>query len=140
MGAGYKTVSGGDILAHASKLALKRKRRRAYFRGRWAEMVAGLLLRAKGYQILARGYRKPVGEVDIIARRGHVLVAIEVKSRERFVDALEAISPKQRRRIARALQAFLQERPDLQGLDLRFDVLLVTSFRHLPRHIEAAWE
>ncbi|WP_334130435.1 YraN family protein [Sneathiella sp.] len=127
-------------MTHHPKAARLHKRRRAYFRGRWAELAAATLLRAKGYRILARGYRRPVGEVDIIARRGRVLVAAEVKSRARFADAIEAISPRQRRRVSRALEAFLQERPDLYGLDVRFDVLLVTSFRRLPQHIQAAWE
>ena len=75
--------------------ASKRKRQRAYIRGRVSEMLAANMLRLKGYHIVARGYRKPVGEIDIIARRGSLLVAIEVKSRSRINEAAEAISNRQ---------------------------------------------
>jgi|TARA_R110000772_G_scaffold42626_2_gene98848 putative endonuclease len=120
--------------------ASKRKRQRAYIRGRVSEMLAANMLRLKGYHIVARGYRKPVGEIDIIARRGSLLVAIEVKSRSRINEAAEAISNRQKRRIARALEAFVMERPKFREYSLRFDVLLVTSFWRWPRHIEGAWE
>lgn len=127
-------------MAHPSKDALKRKRRRAYFRGRAAEFLAASMLRIKGYHIVARGYRKPFGEIDIIARRNNLLVAVEVKARPRIAEAAEAISPKQRRRIARALEAFVMEQPKFDGFNIRFDVLLVTSFWRWPQHIEGAWE
>lgn len=127
-------------MAHPSKDALKRKRRRAYIRGRWAEFLGAGLLRLKGYHIVARGYRKPFGEIDIIARRGDLLIAVEVKARARIIDAADAISAKQRRRIARALEAFVMERPKFNGLNVRFDVLLVTSAWRLPHHVVAAWE
>jgi putative endonuclease len=119
---------------------LKRKRRRAYFRGRTAEFLAASVLRMKGYHIVVRGYRKPVGEIDIIARRNNLLVAVEVKARPRIAEAAEAVSQKQRRRIARALQAFVMEQPRYDNFNLRFDVLLVTSLWRWPRHIEGAWE
>lgn len=127
-------------MAHPSKDALKRKRRRAYFRGRAAEFLAASALRMKGYHIVARGYRKPFGEIDIIARRNNLLVAVEVKARPRIAEAAEAVSPKQKRRISRALEAFVMERPKFDGFNIRFDVLLVTSFWQWPRHIEGAWE
>tara|TARA_R110000787_G_scaffold7925_6_gene26430 strand:- start:5526 stop:5915 length:390 start_codon:yes stop_codon:yes gene_type:complete len=127
-------------LAHSSKAALQRKRQHAYFRGRAAEILAANVLRLKGYHIVATGYRKPVGEIDIIARRGTLLVAIEVKSRPRINDAAEALSSRQKRRIARALEAFVMEKPKFRDYSVRFDVLLVTSFWRWPRHIEGAWE
>ncbi|MEX1035858.1 MAG: YraN family protein [Sneathiella sp.] len=127
-------------MAHSSKEALKRKRQRAYFRGRAAEFLAANALRLKGYHIVAKGYRKPFGEIDIIARRSSLLIAVEVKSRQRINDAAEAISHRQKRRIARALEAFVMERPKFRDYSLRFDVLLVASFWSWPRHIEGAWE
>ena len=66
-------------------------RRAAYERGRYAERWAALLLRAKGYRILARGYRCRAGEIDIVARRGSLLVAVEVKARADLTAAAEAI-------------------------------------------------
>ncbi|NIA72003.1 YraN family protein [Pelagibius litoralis] len=103
----------------------KRQKQGAYRRGRRAEWIAAGWLRLKGYRILARGYRCPVGEIDLIARRGSVLAFVEVKQRGRLAAAAEAISPRQRRRIGRAAEAFLQERPQLAGLSLRFDAVLI---------------
>ena len=113
-------------------------RRRAYRRGTRAELVCLWQLRLKGYRILARRYRTPVGEVDLIAQRGGILAAIEVKAREDFATAGEAIQARQRQRIARALTHFLRSRPDLAMLSPRFDVMLVTP-RRLPRHLVDAW-
>jgi putative endonuclease len=107
-------------------------------RGRAAEALCAWLLRARLYRILARGYRVPAGEIDIVARRGRFVVAIEVKARGSFAEAAEAISLRQRRRVARAFEQFLAGRPDLAALQPRFDVMLVTPGRW-PRHIESAW-
>jgi putative endonuclease len=113
-------------------------RRRAERRGRSAERLCLWLLRLKGWRILARGLKLPVGEIDILARRGGVLAAIEVKAREEWEAAAHAVTPRQRRRIARALESYLARRPDLARLSPRFDVMLLVPGR-LPRHIAAAW-
>jgi putative endonuclease len=113
-------------------------RRRADRRGRAAETLCVWILRAKGYRILARRFRVPSGEIDVIARRGRSLVAIEVKARSRLDIAAEAVSSAQRRRVARALEHFLARRPDLARLDPRFDVMLVVP-RRWPRHLRDAW-
>lgn len=126
-------------MAHLRKDEQRQNRRRAYFRGHAAEILASAYLRCKGYHIEARGYRKPFGEIDIIARRNNILVAFEVKSRRQMEVALYSISSKQRHRISKALEAFVMERPKFSGFSLRMDVLLVTSFVRLPRHIENAW-
>jgi putative endonuclease len=114
------------------------RRRRAERRGRWAESLCLWTLRLKGYRILARDYRVRVGEIDILARRGRVLAAVEVKARATETLAQEAVTPRQRRRILRAATHFLTGRPDLQHLTLRFDVMLVLPGR-LPRHLRDAW-
>ncbi len=113
-------------------------KRAAYRRGRGAESLAALLLRAKGYRIVARGYRCPVGEIDIIARRGAVLVAVEVKARESLDAAAEAIEPRQRRRIVRALSHFMARNANHADCDIRFDAVLVSPWWR-PRHIVDAW-
>ena len=119
---------------HSGALA----RRRAQRRGRVAEWLCLWHLRLHGWHILARGWRCPAGEIDILARRGGVLAVIEVKSRDEFTTAAAALAPRQRRRIARAAEAFLIQRSDLAGLDLRFDLMLVAPLR-LPRHWRGAW-
>jgi putative endonuclease len=114
------------------------KRRIAFRRGRWAERLCVLHLRLRGWRIVTRGWRLPIGEIDIIARRGSVVAAIEVKARDNLVAAAEAVSPRQQRRVARAFAAFLAGRPDLAQLAPRFDVMLVVRGR-LPRHLPDAW-
>ncbi len=114
------------------------RRRGAERRGRLAETLCVWWLRLRGYRILARDYRVAVGEVDIVARRGGTLAAIEVKARDDRGRANEALSPRQRRRIERAIGQFLVRRPDLARLAIRFDVMLVTPGR-LPHHLEDAW-
>jgi putative endonuclease len=113
-------------------------RRRAERRGRLAEWLCLWHLRLRGWRILARGWRCPAGEIDILARRGNILAIIEVKSRGAVAVAAAALPARQRRRIARAAEAFLMARPDLAGLDLRFDLMLVAP-RRLPRHWRGAW-
>ncbi len=115
-----------------------KRRRRAYGRGRRAETMAAWWLRLKGYRIVARGFRARHGEIDIIARRGRILALVEVKARGDLATAREALTPRQRKRIENAATIFLQHRPALAGLDLRFDVVLVAP-RHRPRHIPDAW-
>jgi putative endonuclease len=114
-------------------------RRRAFRRGHSAELLCLWHLRLRCYRILARRFRVKSGEIDLIARRGRVLAAIEVKARDSLAAANESISPKQRRRIARALAHFVASQPELAGLTLRFDVMLVAPGR-LPQHITDAWQ
>ncbi|MBI3452792.1 MAG: YraN family protein [Rhodospirillales bacterium] len=111
---------------------------RAQRRGRFAEHLAAWRLRLAGYRILARGYRTPVGEIDLIVRRGGVVAFVEVKARPDLASAAEAVGGAQRTRIARAAMAFLAARAELRNAALRFDVVLVAPWR-LPRHIADAW-
>ena len=114
------------------------QRRKDWRRGRRGERLAAWWLRLKGYRILARDLRTPVGEIDIVARRGRVLALVEVKLRPAAAAALEAITPRQQQRIVRAAEAFLQRHRALSELDLRFDTVVVAPGRR-PRHIADAW-
>jgi putative endonuclease len=115
-----------------------RDRRRAWLSGKRAEMLAAWLLRLKGYRILARGLRLPVGEIDILARRGRILAVVEVKQRPSLDDGLQAVSRRQRRRLARAAESYLAQRRELNHLHLRFD-LIVSMPGGRFRHIIDAW-
>ena len=114
------------------------QKQKAYRRGRSAETLAILLLRLKGYRILARRFRSPFGEIDIVARRGRLLAFVEVKARSSRGAALEAVTRHQQRRIERASLAFLQIHPHMAGLQNRFDVIVLTA-HGLPRHLADAW-
>jgi putative endonuclease len=118
---------------------LARQRRGATARrsGRRAELLAALWLIAKGYRILAFRLPIPQGEIDILARRGQVVAAVEVKARASLAAALEAVGPDQRRRLRRALAAFAARR-GLAGARLRLDLMALAPGR-LPRHIPGAW-
>ena len=106
--------------------------------GQRSEALCALALRLKGYRILARQWRCPSGEIDIVARRGRLVAFIEVKARGALGAAAESVTPRQQRRIARAAQHFLKTRPELQTFDQRFDVMLVVPWR-LPHHLTNAW-
>jgi len=114
------------------------RRRRARRRGRRGELLCRWHLRLRGWRILARDWRCPVGEIDIVARRRGVLAVIEVKTRPDFATGAAAVAPRQQRRIARAAEAFLMMRPELAELAVRFDVMVVAPGR-LPRHLAGAW-
>jgi putative endonuclease len=115
-----------------------RERQQAWRRGRRGEALALLALRLAGYRILARDHRAAPGEIDIIARRGRLLIFVEVKTRSDFALAAEALLARQRRRIARAAEGFLAGRPELSLCRCRFDVILIAPWRW-PRHIPDAW-
>ncbi len=127
-------------MTRRSSPASPRPERVAAFRvGLSAESRAAALLVAKGYRILARRFRTPVGEVDIVARRRNVLVFVEVKARSRLDDAAEAVTDRGKRRTVAAAEAWLALNPDDVNRDIRFDAVLVAP-RRLPRHIEAAFD
>ncbi len=113
-------------------------RRQAYARGRAAELRCALMLRLKGWRILARRYHTPVGEIDLIAKHGDIVAAIEIKARQSLAEALEAVTPRQKRRIELAAAAFLSQHPKWSKLGFRFDVIAVTPWR-LPHHVPDAW-
>ena len=117
-----------------------RRRRGAAARlgGRRAEVVAALWLMAKGYRILGFRLRTPHGEIDLVARRGPVLAAVEVKTRASLDLALAAVGLAQRQRLRRALHALAGRRRDLAGARLRLDLLALAPGRW-PRHIADAW-
>jgi putative endonuclease len=115
-------------------------RRAAAFKlGLSAEGRAALLLNAKGYRELARRWKSPLGEVDLVMRRGRTIVFVEVKARARLEDAAFAVLPRQQKRIAGAAEAWLAAHPEHAGYDIRFDAVLIAP-RRLPHHIEAAFE
>ena len=124
----------------ASPVAAPRPERQIAFQlGISAESRAAALLIAKGFRILARRWKSPAGEIDIVARRRQLLVFVEVKARADLDQAAESVTLRQRRRIAAAADAWLA----INGMDgfrdIRFDAVLVAPGK-LPRHIAGAFE
>ena len=107
--------------------------------GRRGEMWAELFLFIKGYRTIARRVKTPVGEIDLIARRGIMTVFVEVKARSFSHQEADALMAVNRHRIVRAAQMWLMRRPELAGGDLRFDVIFLAPFAW-PRHIVNAFQ
>ncbi|MDA0238961.1 MAG: YraN family protein [Proteobacteria bacterium] len=103
-----------------------------------AETATAWTLRLKGYRIIRRRHKSPVGEIDLIARRGKLLIFIEVKARATYEAAAHSVTRRQRNRIERAAALFLSSQSAYAGFDIRFDVVLITRGR-LPIHIKDAW-
>ena len=111
----------------------------AFRTGVSAEARAAAFLIAKRYRILARRFRTPHGEIDLVARRGNLVIFVEVKARASLDDAAYAVTPRQQRRIIDTAQAWLAAHPEHAELELRFDVMLIAP-RRLPRHLMAAFD
>jgi putative endonuclease len=128
-----------DNRPHPPKPAPRPERQAAFRVGISAESRAAAFLIAKGFRILARRWRSPLGEIDIVARRRHLLVFAEVKARASLAEAAESVDERQRRRIAAAAEVWLAANPDKTIFDIRFDAILVAPGK-IPRHIPAAFE
>jgi len=117
-----------------------RPERSAAFRlGLSAESRAAMFLIAKGYRIVARRWKTPLGEIDIVARRRRTVVFVEVKARARADEAAEAVTERGKRRIIAAAELWLAHNPADAQRDIRFDVMLVTPGR-MPQHITNAFD
>jgi putative endonuclease len=100
-------------------------RRRVAF-GKIGEDLACRELQRRGYEILARRYRRRGGELDIVARDGATLVFVEVKTRGgcAFGEPVDAVTPMKRRRMGQiAIEYVMRQR--LDGCPCRFDVVSV---------------
>lgn len=121
----------------AARLAARRARgTAARLSGRRQEIVAALLLMAKGYRILGLRLKTPEGEIDLLVQRGGVLAVVEVKSRTTLEAALEAVSYTQRQRLRRAARAIAARRAMRPNVRLDLVALAPGAW---PRHIADAW-
>ena len=108
-----------------------------YLKGHLAEFIALIWLTCKGYLVIRRRFKTRAGEIDLIAKRGKYLVAIEVKARPTLQLGLEAIRPQQQKRICRALRLF-RHRKRWQGLIPRYDAIVICP-KSWPHHIIDVW-
>jgi putative endonuclease len=117
----------------------RRRRHRAYRRGHRSEWLAAIALMFKGYRIVARRYRTKLGEIDLIARRGDLILVVEVKARPTLMEAMEALSRTSERRIEAAVDIWLARQPDHGRLSIRFDMVAVLP-RRWPVHVPDAFQ
>ena len=94
--------------------------------GHYGEDIAAAYLRQKGYSIVERNYRKRIGELDIIAEDGEVVVFVEVKTRRstRFGSPFEAVDSRKQKKMSRIALEYLNSRK-LLNRAARFDVVAV---------------
>ena len=117
----------------------RQERVAAFKLGISAESRAAMLLIAKRYRIVARRWKTPFGEIDIVGRRRRALVFVEVKARERLDDAAKAVTERGKRRIVAAAELWLAQHPDDARRDISFDVMLVAPGK-MPRHVANAFD
>ena len=111
-----------------------RARLKAYKRGHSSEAFAAFALMLKGFRIVARRFRTKGGEIDLIARRGDLVLIVEVKARPTLEQAMDAIAYGAQRRIEAAADLWLSRQPDYGRLTLRFDMVAVLPWRW-PIHV-----
>lgn len=112
-------------------------KRRAF--GTDGEYDAHDYLLGQGYRILDMNYRRPTGEIDVIAMKGDTVVFVEVKRRttRRYGAPAEAVTPQKQARIVRTAALYLQEKR-LDDVGVRFDIIEITPGEI--RQIEAAFD
>lgn len=116
----------------------KANRRQAERVGRWAETLAALYLQAQFFRVVARRVKTPVGEIDLIVRRGDLTVFVEVKARARKADEAAAYESVNQARIVRAAEYFLAKNSHVAVTNMRFDVIFLAPWTW-PRHVRDAF-
>lgn len=109
-------------------------------RGGEGERLAAEYLQKRGYQLLEKNYRCRYGELDLILRKGELIVFAEVKLRKNdgFSPAAEAVTPAKRERLRKAASLWLAQRDC--GDPARFDVVEVYTQSGRLIHLENAFE
>jgi len=97
--------------------------------GFWAEDQTAQYLTDKGYQILGKNYRKPWGEIDLIAQKGELLIFIEVKANKKELPGFEPenrINPEKLKRLNRAIETYLAAKKYSENQEWQIDVIALT--------------
>ena len=109
--------------------------------GKQGEELAVEYLRKNGYEILTRNYRYQKAEVDIIAQKEDLLVAVEVKTRStsEFGDPQGFVKPKQIKLLVKAIDHFVET--EQLDVEVRFDIIAVIRNRSETKmeHIQDAF-
>ena len=94
--------------------------------GKKGEDIACSYLKSRGYRIVERNYKCPLGEIDIVARDGDAIVFVEVKSRksEEFGDPQLAVGQKKQKKVSRISLTYLKDK-NLYPCNARFDVVAI---------------
>ncbi|MBM3271960.1 YraN family protein [Candidatus Kaiserbacteria bacterium] len=112
--------------------------------GKIGENVAEMYLKRMGFTILTRNFRKPYGEIDIVAEKGGVLRFVEVKSVSREIPGFfsreinyyrpeEQVHPEKIRRLERAIRAYITEFCDNREYQIDVVGILLDEKRRIAR-------
>lgn len=95
--------------------------------GKDAENRAVAYLKQQGLEILSRNFRRRLGELDVVAREGDVLIIAEVRTRssDTFGGAAASVDWFKQRKIIRAAEQLLQRHREFGNMRVRFDVVVV---------------
>jgi putative endonuclease len=107
-------------------------------KGLIAELKAKSYLRFNGFRILAERFKTPLGEIDLIVKKGNMVVFVEVKLRKTAEAAAEAIHSKNQLRVRNAAELYLQQYPEYNECEMRFDALVMAPGAW-PQHIPDAF-
>ena len=113
------------MTAGIAETARATRGRTAYLSGLAAEDQVSQIYDRSGRPVIARRWRGSIGEIDLIAREGDVVVFIEVKKSSSHALAAEQLSYSQMQRIRATASEFVGGEPSGQNTDMRFDVALV---------------
>ena len=97
--------------------------------GSWAEDYVAQYLKSKNYDILGLNYKKPWGEIDIIAQKEGIVVFVEVKANKKEIVGFEPenrINPEKLRRLNRAIQTYLASKKYSSDQKTQVDVVSLT--------------
>lgn len=95
--------------------------------GKLGEDIAVKYLEKHGYNILERNYRKPWGEIDIIAQQSDELVFIEVKTQNQEIEwrPEENITFHKKRQLSRIVATYLKANKIPEDQNWRVDVIAI---------------
>ncbi|PJB73303.1 MAG: hypothetical protein CO093_01030 [Alphaproteobacteria bacterium CG_4_9_14_3_um_filter_47_13] len=114
-------------------------KKNSYQYGIFAENIVAWGLRLRGYKILAKRYKTPVGEIDLIASHKNIIIFIEVKARHNLSTALQALTPHMKKRIIRAAGYFIARHSAFSNYGMRFDLIAIAPPFYW-EHLDNAWQ
>ena len=115
------------------------KKIQAYHRGIYAEILAGLYLMFTGWSVLAWRWQCPLGEIDLVAKKGKIITFIEVKARQNEQSALDSITAHQWRRISNAADIFISRQRQYADCSWRFDAIIIVPGKW-PKRFKNMWD
>lgn len=110
----------------------------AWASGASAEDAVARAYESRGCTVVARRWRSPWGEVDLILRDGATVVVVEVKKARSLEEAAHRLARSQMDRLCAAAQAFCEGEPRGSLTELRFDLALADGMGRV-RIVENAW-